>query len=166
MCCPGWSSWSLAQNLWLTSTQQLLSYLFSISIQRKGLLEELRPGEAGQDLLDAGLGTGLSRFPPLPRPAAQPHLSTPSPGPEPRNATVQSNASLSSKLPDQPSWLLRTGIWHNRNQPQICRQPHCPEPGGWCWISLREKTGTLGGLTPIKIWRATSPLQITRPGSW
>lgn len=127
---PGRSSWSLAQNLWLTSTQQFLSYLVSVSIQRKGLLEELRPGEAGQDLLDSGLGTGLSRLPPLPRPVAQPHLSTPSPGPEPRNATVQSNASLSSKLPDQPSWLLRTRIWHKRSQPQICRQPHCPEPGG------------------------------------
>ena len=95
---------------WIPGTT---SFGMVVSVQRKGLLEELRPGApggAGQDLLDSGLGTGLSHLPPLPRPVAQPHLNSPSPGPEPRNATVQSNASLSSKLPDQPSWLLRTGI--------------------------------------------------------
>lgn len=92
---------------WIPGTT---SFGMVVSVQRKGLLEELRPGGAGQDLLDSGLGTGLSRLPPLPRPVAQPHLNSPIPGPEPRNTTVRSNASLSSKLPDQPSWLLRTGI--------------------------------------------------------
>lgn len=92
---------------------------------------------------------------PLPCTGAQPHLRSPSSGPKPSEATLQSDTSLSDKLPDQPSWALRIGICQSRNQPQTCRQPHRLLSGGWCWgPAPREATGTLGSLTLIKPHKA------------
>ena len=92
---------------------------------RGQLIKEGAPG--GLNLSVRSLGPGTSHWPlapPLACTVAQPHLDSPSPGPQPSKATLQSDACLSNKLSCQPSRALRIGIWRSPNQPQMCRQPH------------------------------------------
>lgn len=121
------------------------SFGVGVRSQRKGLLGGPSPPRPGQVLLCAHLGLASLICPfclPLPCTVAQPHLGSPSPGPEPSKATLQSDACLSNKLPGQPCRALRFGIWQNRSQPQTCRQHTTPRQEGVAGVSLTRSNHT------------------------